>query len=142
MTVTRDLTACPRSCVKRLFQEVPTTGRWSGAGREPQLVSLLKVSRERVTETHLVLATTASPGVSSALTPATQLDTIKTRLRLTHPTLPVSGCFWTVQEALFHFTLCLSPCHLFISLKPLSVSLYILASGSGMSLLSLFLNCK
>ncbi len=84
MTATRDLTACPRSCVKRPFQKVPTTGRWSGAEREPPLVWLLKASREQVTETQLVLATTASPGVSSALTPATQLDTTKTRLRLTH----------------------------------------------------------
>lgn len=142
MTATRDLTACPRYCVKRLFQEVPTTGRWSGAEREPQSVSLLKASREQVTETRLVSATTVNPGVSSVLTPATQLDTTKTRLRLTHPTPPVSGCFWTVLEALFRSTLCLSLCHLFISLKPLSVSRYILASGCGMSLPLLFVSCK
>lgn len=142
MTATRDLTACPRSWVKRPFQKVPTTGRWSGAEREPPLVWLLKASREQVTETQLVLATTASPGVSSALTPATQLDTTKTRLRLTHHTVPVSGCFWTVQEALFRSTPCLSLCHLFISLKPLSASRSILASGCGMGLLLLFVSCK
>lgn len=142
MTATRDLTACPRSCVKRLSQEVLTTGRWIGAGRALPLGSPLKASRGPVMGTRLVLATIANPGVSSAPTPATQPDTTKTRLRLMHPTLPVSGCSWTVQEGLFHSTVCLSLCHLFISLKLLSVSRYILAFGCGMSLLLLFVRCK
>lgn len=142
MTATRDLTACPRSCVKRLSQEVLTTGRWSGAGRALPLGSPIKASRGPVMGTQLVLATIASLGVSSAPTPATQPDTTKTRLRLTHPTLPVSGCSWTGQEALFHSTMCLSLCHLFISLKLLSVSRYILDFGCGMSLLLLFVRCK
>lgn len=53
----------------------PTTGRWSGAVREPPSASLTRESSVQDTVIHPASATTANPGAFSALIPPTPLAT-------------------------------------------------------------------